>query len=73
MSVSYYMIGDTIINAGDKNSDVFILLDGEVRVVNIEGRKVVAVVRKGQIFGEANCLFNWTFRRTASVICTTTC
>lgn len=41
------MIGDTIIHAGDKNSDVFILLDGEVRVINIEGRKVVAVVKKG--------------------------
>ena len=71
LNMRYYLIGDTIIHAGDNNYDFYILLDGEVQVVDLSGKKVLATLNTGSHFGEANTLFNWTRIRTASVVSTT--
>ena len=43
MSVKYYMPGDTIISTVEESGDVYILLDGEVMVVNEDGSLLVVL------------------------------
>lgn len=69
MKVRHYLQGDSIVNAGDKGTEMFFLLHGEVQVVSMEGRRILGVLEPGDYFGEANLLFHWAKRRTASVIC----
>jgi voltage-gated potassium channel len=69
MKVRHYLQSDSIVNAGDKGTEMFFLLHGEVQVVSMEGRRILGVLEPGDYFGEANLLFQWTKRRTASVIC----
>ena len=66
MEIQYYLIGDCIIKLGDKNYDIYIILEGEVEVINIKGNLVVATLKTGDHFGELNILINASMR-TASV------
>ena len=69
MKERHYLQGDSIVNAGDKGTEMFFLLHGEVQVVSMEGKRILGVLEPGDYFGEANLLFHWAKRRTASVIC----
>lgn len=73
MKIKYFMIGEHVVQANDKCNDMFLLLDGEVQVTDMSGTIVLATLKAGDHFGEANLLFNWTNRRTASVSCTDIC
>ena len=69
ISIQCYLVGDTIIKVGDKNSDMYIILEGEVDVVNIQGKQVLASLGEGAHFGEANVILK-SEMRTATVIAT---
>lgn len=67
MELQYYLTGDIIIKLGDTTLDMFIILKGEVEVICIKGNQVIATLKNGDHFGEANLLLN-TSMRTANVI-----
>lgn len=68
-TIQSYLVGDTIIKVGDKSQDMFIILEGEVDVLNIQGKKVLATLREGAHFGEANIILK-NEMRTATIIAT---
>ena len=72
MEVEFYLIGDSVIKLGEKSFDIFIILEGEVDVINLKGSKAIATLKTGDHFGEANILLN-TSIRTASVIAAKIC
>lgn len=73
METQYFLTGDTIIHGGDKKYDFFLLLDGEVEVIDIQGNKMITTLGAGAHFGEANLLFTWSHIRSANVVAISTC
>ena len=69
LKVRHYLQGDSIVNAGDKGTEMYFILHGEVQVVSMEGKRILGVLEPGDYFGEANLLFHWAKRRTATVVC----
>jgi hypothetical protein len=45
MNIVYYMSGDTIISAGDRSKEVYIVLHGEVRVIDMNGNRLLATLK----------------------------
>ncbi len=62
--VSVYRAGETIIRQGSVGSELFVILDGRVKV--IRGGRIVARLRCGDVFGEVSLLDGGP--RTADVI-----
>jgi len=48
---------EQIIQVGDEDSDIFIILEGECRVM-IDNHKTVGVLKKNQVFGEFSPITN---------------
>ena len=69
ITIQSYLVGDAIIKVGDKSQDMFIILEGEVDVLNIQGRKVLATLNEGSHFGEANIILK-NEMRTATIMAT---
>lgn len=69
MTIQYFLVGDSIIKVGDKNFDMYIILEGEVDVLNIQGKKVLATLKEGAHFGEANIILK-NEMRTATIMAT---
>jgi Cyclic nucleotide-binding domain len=59
-----YRAGETIVEAGSQRSDLYVILEGRVRVRR--ARRIVAHMRSGEVFGEISLLDNGP--RTADVI-----
>jgi CRP-like cAMP-binding protein len=71
--VRCYMVGEAIIQSGDKTNEIYILLDGELKVFNIKGSRIITTLKSGAHFGEISGLLDWATSRTASVVCTSVC
>ena len=56
MDVSYYPTGSTVISPHDYHSGLFIILDGEVVV--IDGGQHVATLEVGEYFGDISVFLN---------------
>ena len=69
ITIQHYLVGDAIIKVGDKSQDMYVILEGEVDVLNIQGKKVLATLREGAHFGEANIILK-NEMRTATIIAT---
>ncbi len=52
-----YAKGDVIMNAGDKSREIYFILNGTAVVV-VEGKKIVATIESGCMFGEMAFLTN---------------
>ena len=50
--------GEVIVNQGDSNRGVFVVLDGAIEVINVSGggESVIHVLRRGEFTGEVNLL-----------------
>ena len=72
MKLEHYSIGESLIKVGDKSQNMFILLDGKVDVLNLKGTKVLATLKQGAHFGEANIILK-NDMRTASILATQIC
>jgi CRP-like cAMP-binding protein len=68
MKVQYFLADDAIINAGDCSREVYIVLQGEVKVTDISSQRVLSILGEGNYFGEANVIYNLMGHRTANVI-----
>ncbi|MBI4446427.1 MAG: cyclic nucleotide-binding domain-containing protein [Acidobacteria bacterium] len=53
-----YMPGDYIIRAGDIGEEMYFISQGTVEVLSADERKVYAVLKSGEFFGEMALLFN---------------
>ena len=62
MEVQFYLIGDSIIKVGDKNSEFFLVLEGQADVINIKGRQIIGTLFPGDHFGENSVLFDLSLR-----------
>jgi CRP-like cAMP-binding protein len=62
--VSVYRAGETIIKRGSAGSELFVILDGRVKVMR--GGRIVGRLRCGDVFGEVSLLDGGP--RTADVI-----
>jgi CRP-like cAMP-binding protein len=60
-----------IISAGDCTREVYVIIEGEVRVEDISSLRELAILTEGNYFGEANVIYNLTGHRTANVISNT--
>ena len=71
--VASYQPGDFIINQGDTNTDICVLLQGHAKVTSSKDGKDqdVATLNKGDLFGEL-VLINET-KRTASIVAVDQC
>jgi CRP-like cAMP-binding protein len=72
MKLEYYAIGESLIKVGDRSQNMFILLEGQVDVLNLKGTKVLATLKQGSHFGEANIILK-NDMRTASILATEIC
>lgn len=64
--MAIYGSGETIVRQGDEGQSMFVVLDGEVRVVLEPNRNEVARIRRGGYFGEMSLLTGDP--RTATVL-----
>lgn len=69
MQIQYNLIGDIILRMDDSSSDMYIILDGEVKIISIEGDAILGTLTEGDHFGETNILLG-TRIRTATVVAT---
>lgn len=69
ITIQYYLVGDSIIQVGDKSNEMYIILEGEVDVLNLQGKKVLATLKEGAHFGEANIILKNSIR-TATIVAT---
>lgn len=73
IKIRFYLIGDPIMHAGEKNSDIYILLDGEVDLIDVKGKKLIKTLKTGDHFGEITAILKAVTMRTTTAIATKIC
>lgn len=71
MKITFYMTDDYILHAGDLSKYCYLILKGNVRVVDSSTSRVIAVLDKGEYFGDSNIIYNLQNSRTANVLANT--
>ena len=69
MRIQFNLLGDIILRIDDISYDMYIILDGEVAIIALEGNTILDTLSSGAHFGEANILLK-TNIRTATVVAT---
>ena len=69
IKIQVNLVGDIILHIDDLSTDMYIILDGEVAIINLEGTAILDFLKPGAHFGETNILLG-TNIRTATVLAT---
>jgi signal-transduction protein with cAMP-binding, CBS, and nucleotidyltransferase domain len=66
--IQYFMKSDMILSAGDRTKAFYIILHGQVKVIDVVSDSLVAELTEGDYFGETTILFPTQHRRAANMI-----